>query len=66
MTKIDPKKCKHGTLQNERNFRMKTKNCGENDLRQGIKKPKVFLNVLIQIGKKNHIMNEIKLELKAY
>lgn len=66
VTKIDPKKCKHGTLQNERNFGMKTKKCGENDLRQGMKKPKVFLNTLMKIKEQNHIMNEIKLELKAY
>jgi hypothetical protein len=26
VTQIDPKKCKHGTLQNERNFGMKQKN----------------------------------------
>jgi hypothetical protein len=43
VTKIDPKKCKHGTLQNERNFGMKTKKSGKNDLKQGMKKPKVFL-----------------------
>jgi len=66
VTKIDPNKCKHGTLQNERNFGMKTKKCGENDLRQGMKKLKVFLNVLMQIGEQNHIMNEIKLEYKVY
>jgi len=45
---------------------MKTKKCGENDLRKGMKKPKVFLNVLMQIGEQTHIMNEIKLEYKAY
>ncbi len=44
----------------------KQKKCGENDLRQGMKKPKVFLNALMKIGEQNHIMNEIKLELKAY
>jgi hypothetical protein len=65
VTKIDPRKCTHGTLQNERNFGMKTKKCGENDFRQGIKKPKVFFNALMKIGEQNHIMNEIKLELKA-
>jgi hypothetical protein len=66
VTKIDRKKCKHGTLQNEKNFGMKTKKCGENDFRKGMKKPKVFLYVLMQIGEQNHIMNEFKLELKAY
>jgi len=45
---------------------MKTKKRGENDLWKGMKKPKVFLNVLMQIGEQTHIMNEIKLEYKAY